>query len=108
MTRNSVHTPEQAVMLTQLLREKRDEIKRIGAKHGAYNIRVFGSVVRGDAGPEGNIDFLVDAGSTTSSWFPAGLILDLEDLLGRRVEVVTEKGLNPDLRDHVLREAMAL
>jgi uncharacterized protein len=96
------------MLLEQLLHEKRDEIKRIAARHGAYNIRVFGSVARGEAGPESDIDILIDVGPTTSSWFPAGLILDLEDLLGRRVEVITEKALNPELRDHVLREAIPL
>ena len=94
--------------LEQLLRDKRDDIKRIAARHGAYNLRVFGSVARGEAGPASDIDILVDVGPTTSSWFPAGLILDLEDLLGRRVEVITEKALNPELRDRVLREAIPL
>jgi predicted nucleotidyltransferase len=90
----------------QLIRAKRDEIQRIAAKHGARNVRVFGSVARGDARPESDIDFLIDAGPVTSSWFPAGLILDLEDLLGRHVEVVTERGLDPLIRDNVLREAV--
>jgi uncharacterized protein len=102
------NTQKQAVRLERFLLEKRDDIKRIAARHGAYNLRVFGSVARGEARPESDIDFLIDVGPTTSSWFPAGLILDLEDLLGRRVEVVTEKALNPDLRDHVLREAIPL
>ena len=102
------NTQEQAMRLDRLLLEKRDDIKRIAARHGAYNLRVFGSVARGEARPESDIDFLIDVGPTTSSWFPAGLILDLEDLLGRRVEVVSEKALNPDLRDHVLREAIPL
>ena len=102
------NTQEQAMRLERLLLEKRDDIKRIAARHGAYNLRVFGSVARGETRPESDIDFLIDVGPTTSSWFPAGLILDLTDLLGRRVEVVTEKALNPDLRDHVLREAIPL
>jgi uncharacterized protein len=108
MTQDEASVQEQSVSLDQLLREKRDDIKQIAARHGAYNIRVFGSVARGEARPESDIDFLIDAGPATSSWFPAGLILDLEDLLGRRVEVVTEKALNPDLRDHVMREAIPL
>jgi Predicted nucleotidyltransferases len=68
----------------------------------------FGSVARGDAGSESDIDLLVDTGLNTSSWFPAGLILDLENLLGRRVQVITEKALNPDIRDNVIREAEPL
>lgn len=94
--------------IEQLLHEKRDDICSIAAKHGAYNIRIFGSAVRGEAGPDSDIDFLIDVSSTTSSWFPAGLILDLEEILGRRVEIVTEKALNPYIRDHVLREATPL
>ena len=99
---------EHITRLDWLLHEKSNDIKQIAARHGAYNIRVFGSVARDEAGPDSDIDFLIDTGPATSSWFPAGLILDLEDLLGRRVEVVTEKALNPDLRDCVLREAIPL
>ncbi len=94
--------------IEQFLHEKRDDILAIAAKHGAYNIRIFGSVVRGEAGQDSDIDFLVDAGPATSSWFPAGLILDLEKILGRRVEVVTEKALSPYIRDYVLREVKPL
>jgi predicted nucleotidyltransferase len=108
MAQDRTDPQEQVVTLEQLLRDKHDDIKRIAARHGAYNIRVFGSVARGEAGPESDIDLLIDVGPTTSSWFPAGLILDLEDLLGRRVEVITEQALNPALRDHVLREAIPL
>jgi len=94
--------------IRRFLQEKRSEIIRIASKHGAYNIRIFGSVVRGESGPDSDVDFLIDAGPTTSSWFPAGLILDLQEILGRPVEVVTEKALNPYIRDHVLREAVPL
>lgn len=92
----------------ELLQYRREDIRRIAAKHGAYNVRVFGSVVRGEAKPESDIDLLIEKGSRTTSWFPAGLVLELEELLGRRVDVVTEKALNPYLRDHVLREAVPL
>ena len=92
----------------RLLNEKRDEIHTIASRHGARNVRVFGSAVRGEAGADSDIDFLIDVGETTSSWFPAGLILDLEKILGRRVEVVTARALNPFIRDHVLREAKPL
>lgn len=92
----------------ELLQHRRDDIQRIAAKHGAYNVRIFGSVVRGEAGPESDIDLLIEKGPTTSSWFPTGLMLELEDLLGRKVDIVTEKALNPYLRDRVLREAVPL
>lgn len=94
--------------LQELLRKKRQEILDIAAKHGAYNVRIFGSVVRGEAGPESDVDFLVDAGPDTSSWFPAGLILDLEKLVGREVDVVTEGALHWYIKDQVLREAVPL
>ena len=90
----------------ELVRANREEIQKIAAKHGARNIRVFGSVARGNARPDSDVDFLIDVEPITSSWFPAGLVQDLESLLGRRVEVVTERGLNHLLRDEVLREAV--
>jgi len=94
--------------IEQLVHEKREEIQRIATKHGARNIRVFGSVARGEARDGSDIDFLVDTGPVTSSWFPAGLVLDLEEILGCKVEVVTEKGLNPFLKQRVLQEAVPL
>jgi predicted nucleotidyltransferase len=94
--------------MRQILQAKRDEILDIAARHGARNVRLFGSVAREEDRPDSDVDLLVDTGPTTSSWFPAGLILDLERILGRRVEIVTEKGLNPHLRDPVLGEAVPL
>jgi len=90
------------------LSRKNAEITRIAQEHGAYNVRLFGSVVREEDRAESDIDLLVDVGPTTSSWFPAGLILDLEALLGRKVEIVTERALNPHLREHVPAEAVEL
>jgi uncharacterized protein len=95
-------------MTEEMLRERRDEIHRIAARHGVTSLRVFGSVARGEARPDSDLDLLIEVGPTTSSWFPAGLIIDLEDLLGCRVEVVTEKALHPALRDAVLRDARPL
>lgn len=89
-----------------LVRANRDMIRCIAEQHGAQNVRLFGSVARGEAGPESDVDFLVDAGPATSSWFPGGLVADLETLLGRRVDLVTERGLAPHLREQVLREAV--
>ncbi|MBK8048770.1 MAG: nucleotidyltransferase family protein [Anaerolineales bacterium] len=86
----------------------RPTIVRIAAKHGAYDIRIFGSVVRGEDRPDSDIDLLVKRGEKVSPWFPAGLILELEKELGRQVDIVTDAGLNPLLRDRVLNEAVPL
>ena len=94
--------------IEQHLLEKSADIRAIAARHGAHNVRIFGSAARGEAGPQSDFDFLVEVGAETSSWFPAGLVVDLEDLLGRRIEVVTERGLNPEIRERVLSEAVSL
>lgn len=85
-----------------------DQIQQIAARHGALNVRVFGSVARNEATPKSDLDLLVELGPNPSPWFPAGLILDLEKLLDCKVEVVTERALNPLLRERVLNEAIAL
>ena len=97
---------EDAMTLQELLQTKREEILAIAARHGAYNLRIFGSVARKEAGPESDVDFLVDAGPETSPWFPAGLIIDLEELMGREVDVVTEGALHWYIKDQVVREAV--
>jgi predicted nucleotidyltransferase len=94
--------------LEELLREKRQEILEIAAKHGAYNVRIFGSVARGEADEKSDVDILVESGPETSSWFPAGLIIDLKELLGCEVDVVTEAGLRPRIKARVLKEAIPL
>lgn len=83
-------------------------IRRIAEKHGAYHVRIFGSWARGEAGPQSDLDLLVDKGAQTTPWFPAGLILELEEALGREVDVVTEKGLSPYLRERILQEVVPL
>jgi len=94
--------------IDDLIKGKREDILRIAAKHGAFNVRIFGSFARGDAGPESDVDFLIDAGPNTTAWFPGGLIVDLEELLGRRIDVTTERGLRPRIRDSVLTDAKPL
>jgi predicted nucleotidyltransferase len=69
---------------------------------------VFGSVARGEATEESDVDFLVSTSEHTSPWFPAGLVVDLEDLLGCRVQVVTEDGLYWLLKRRILGEAVPL
>jgi len=92
----------------ELLEEYRAEIMKIARRHGVANMRVFGSVARGEAGPDSDVDFLVTVGGQTSPWFPGGLVADLEELLGRPVQVVTEQGLHDLLREQVLSEAVPL
>jgi predicted nucleotidyltransferase len=94
--------------MEDLLREKREEILRIAEKHGARNVRVFGSVVHGEAAEGSDIDLLVDTSEETSPWFPAGLVEELEEVLGKRVDVVTSNGLYWLLRRRILREARPL
>jgi predicted nucleotidyltransferase len=92
-----------------LLQQKRAEILAIAQKHGAKNVRIFGSVARGEADEDSDIDFLIDYDlDKISPWFPAGLLLDLEGLLGFRVDVVTERGLKPRIKERVIKEAIAL
>ena len=92
----------------ELLEEFRTEIMEIARRHGVANIRVFGSVARGEAGPDSDVDLLVSISGQTSPWFPGGLVADLEDLLGRPVQVVTEQGLHDLLREQVMSEAVPL
>jgi len=92
----------------ELLASKREDILRLAEKHGAHNVRVFGSVARGEAGAESDIDLLVDLEAGRSLLEHAALLVALEDLLGRKVDVVTERGLRPRVRDRVLGEAQPL
>ena len=92
----------------ETLRARRDDILRVATRHGAHNVRVFGSVARGEATEDRDVDFSVSTSERTSAWFPAGLVVDLEDLLGCRVQAVTEEGLYWLLRERILNEAEAL
>ena len=92
----------------QLLQEKRIEILELAARHGAHDVRIFGSVARGDTSPDSDVDFLVNIESGRSLLDLGGLLMDLQDLLGREVDVVTEAGLRARIRQRVLREARPL
>ncbi|EKU98366.1 putative nucleotidyltransferase [Leptolyngbya sp. PCC 7375] len=92
--------------LLEALKDQRSQILEIAAKHGAYNVRVFGSVVRGEDTPESDIDFLIDYDpKKVTPWFPGGLLMDLQDLLGRKVDVLTERGISPLISERVLAKA---
>lgn len=91
-----------------ILKRKRHEILRIAAQHGASNVRVFGSVARDEAQDTSDIDLLVEFDLDRSLFDHVALIDDLEDLLGWKVDVVTEQGLHWYIRDKVLAEARPL
>ena len=90
------------------VRRRRADIQRIAAEYGARNVRVFGSVARGDAGPASDVDVLVEFEPGRSLLDLIGLAQDLEDLLGCRVDVVSEGGISPYLKDDILGEAVPL
>ena len=95
-------------MSLEALRRLRTEVLAIASQHGARNVRVFGSVARGDSGADSDIDLLVDVESDRTLLDVIGLEQDLEQLLGAHVEVLTERGLSPYLQQQILSEAAAL
>lgn len=94
--------------LNDLLITRREEILKIAAKHGARRVRVFGSVARGEADSKSDLDLLVEFERGTTLLRHSALIRELEDLLGVKVDVISERGLRDRIRDRVLREAVAL
>ena len=94
--------------LFQLIQDKKSEIKAIAKKYGAYDVRIFGSVARKNFDENSDIDFLVNFNSKTSLLDWCNLRLDLEDLLGTKVDVASEKTLKPRIKDRVLEEAIDL
>ena len=92
----------------EFLQRKREEILRICAKYGARNVRVFGSVARGEADRQSDVDFLVELEPGRTLLDLGGLQYELEALLGCRVDVVMERGLKKGIRDQVLQEAIPL
>ncbi len=96
-------------LLEQLKNHRRSQILTIAAKHGAYNVRIFGSVARNEAHENSDIDFLVDYDpNQRSPWFPMGLIHDLEMLLSRKIDVATPAMLKERIKEQVLKEAIPL
>ena len=90
------------------LKNMRDEILRIAAVHGASEVRIFGSAARGRVGPSSDVDILVKLEPGRSLLDIVAIKQDLEDLLGRKVDVVTEAAISPYIRDRVLKEAVSL
>lgn len=92
----------------EFLKARREHILATAGRHGAVNVRVFGSVLRAVETPESDIDLLVEFAPDRSLLDLVGLQIDLETLLGRRTDVVTEASLSPYLRDRILLEARPL
>ena len=91
-----------------LIKSHRAEIRSLANRYGIQNVRVFGSMARGDADESSDVDLLVRLPPGRSGLALGGLLMDVQDLLQRRVDVVTERGLHPDLRERVLKEAELL
>jgi predicted nucleotidyltransferase len=96
------------VRALEQIHQRREDILRVAAGHGAGNVLLFGSVVRGEETPESDVDLLIDVTGETTPWFPGSLVADLEELLRRPVQVVIRRSLSPLIRDAVLREAVPL
>lgn len=91
-----------------LIEQNRAEILALAKRHGVRDVRVFGSMARGDADDASDVDLLVSLPPEQTGLALGGLLMDVQDLLRRRVDVVTEASLHPSFRDHVLDEAQAL
>jgi predicted nucleotidyltransferase len=95
--------------INSLLQQNREKIIQIAAKHGTSNVRIFGSVARGEADEQSDLDLLIDyCSEQRSPWFPLQLIRELEVLLGCKVDIVTEQGLKDRIRERVLKESIPL
>jgi len=94
--------------MSPILQNNRDDILRIATQYGASDVRVFGSVARGEDGPESDIDVLIHLETGRSLLDIVAIKQELEELLGRKVDVLTESSLSPYLREQILMEAIRL
>ncbi|PKL49818.1 MAG: nucleotidyltransferase [Planctomycetes bacterium HGW-Planctomycetes-1] len=92
----------------EIIGKQREQILALAAKRGAFNVRIFGSVARGEAKPDSDVDFLVDLEEGRSLFDLGGLLYDLQNLLQRKVDVVTEAGLHWYIKDKIIKEAKSL
>ena len=90
------------------IEEHRIEIPALARCHGVHNVRIFGSMARGDADEASDVDLLVTMPPGKSGMALGRLLMDVQDILGRRVDVLSDRGLHPSLRDHILEEARPL
>jgi uncharacterized protein len=96
-----VHTPMEFPLPLQV----REQLIAIASRHGAGNLELFGSAARGELRPDSDVDLLLDIVGPTPPWFPGGLVIELEGLLGRPVQLVIRRSLSPLIRDSALRDS---
>jgi hypothetical protein len=94
--------------ISEIIGDKREAILALAAKYGASNVRIFGSVAEGEANEASDVDFLVDMEPGRSLFDLGGLLMDLQELLGRKVDLVTEPALHWYIRERVMHQARAL
>ena len=94
--------------IAEVIGDKRDEVLHLAEKYGAHNVRIFGSVARGEASADSDVDFLVDFGPGATIFDMVGLWQDLTELLGREVDLSTEKSLKRWVKPQVLKDAVNL
>ena len=94
--------------VSELLRQQRNEILKLASQHGARNVRVFGSAARGEAGTDCDIDFLVELEPDRTLFDLGALVMDLQDLLDRKIDIVTDDSIYWLLRRKILKEAVSL
>jgi len=107
---SDTHPPGKADVMgiDELLGGRRAQVLQLAAKHGARNVRIFGSAARGEADATSDLDFLIELEPGRNVLDLGGLLMDLQSLLGRPVDVISERGLRPSIRARVLREAVPL
>ena len=108
LERGKIYSSEKDMEIKELLQEKRAEILKIAARYGASNVRIFGSVARGEATADSDIDFLMDIQAGRNLLNRIALIQDLEDLLDRKVDVAKPEILHECIREQILTEAIPL
>lgn len=94
--------------MNPLIEQHRHKIRRLATRRDIHNVRLFGSMSRDDARPESDVDLLVESTNLKSGLALGGFLADVADLLGRKVDVVTEQALHPRIRERVLREVQPL
>lgn len=104
-----VRSTKRGLGIDDIIGDKRQAILDLATKHGASNVRVFGSVARGEAGPDSDVDLLVDWDITRiSPWGGVGLDLELAELLGRKVDVLSVEDLHWAIRERIQQEVTEL